>query len=162
MSGFVVGLHANPEGGVPKHPVPSLTVEVNGCVGDRQRNLRYHGGPSRAVCLMTTSVLSSLQAEGHPIGPGTTGENVLVDLPDSASLDVGVCLELGSVVLRITGDAPPCKTIRSSFEHGTFLALSHHKNAGMTRWYAEVLAAGTIRVGDSVRVINEGEQVGSP
>ena len=162
MSGFVVGLHANPDGGVPKHPVPSLTVEANGCVGDRQRNLRYHGGPSRAVCLMTTSVLTALQAQGHPIGPGTTGENVLIDLPAAMSLDVGVSLELGSVVLRITGDAPPCKTIRSSFEHGSFLALSHQKNAGMTRWYAEVLAAGTIRVGDAVRVINEDEQVGSP
>jgi MOSC domain-containing protein YiiM len=162
MQGIVVGLHVNPEGGVPKSPVPSLAVETNGCVGDLQRNLKHHGGPKRAVCLMTTAVMKTLQREGHPIGPGTTGENVLIDGISSEVLREGLELHLGSVVLRITSDAPPCKTIRASFIEGGFKALSHQQHAGRTRWYAEVLVEGTLRLGDEVLTINEDGQAGNP
>lgn len=161
MQGIVVGLHANPEGGVPKLPVASLTVETNGCVGDRQRDLKHHGGPKRAVCVMTTSVMEALQQEGHPIGPGTTGENVLIDGISPEALREGTELLLGTVVLRITADAPPCKTIRASFIGGEFKALSHRREAGRTRWYAEVLVEGTLTLGDSVLTINVDGQAGN-
>ena len=43
---------------------------------DRQRNPRIHGGLERAICLFSLEVIEALQAEGHPIVPGSTGENV--------------------------------------------------------------------------------------
>ena len=39
------------DGGVPKLPVPEVMIESTGLVGDRQKNLKHHGGPDRAVCL---------------------------------------------------------------------------------------------------------------
>ena len=162
MAGIVRGLHVNPEGGVPKHPVESLEVLTNGCAGDKQNDTRHHGGPSKAVCLMEFRVMEQLQALGHPIEPGTTGENLLIDGLEVGSLDVGVELLVGQVRMTITGDAPPCKTIRASFSEGEFKALSHKQLPGQTRWYASVQETGTVRLGDAVEVFNAGEPTGSP
>lgn len=152
MTGRVVGLHVNPNGGVPKWPVESLLITVDGCEGDRQRDRRHHGGPKKAVCLMEHAVLASLQEAGHPIGPGSTGENVLMEGFDPGVLGEGVHLTIGDVLLCITGDAPPCKTIRASFLEGDFSSLSHRQRSGMTRWYAEVLREGTVHLGDRIEV----------
>ena len=162
MQGVVVGLHVNPNGGVPKHPVDHLRVKTNGCVGDKQNDLRYHGGPTRAVCLMEHRVMTMLQEQGHPIGPGTTGENLLVDGLPAGLLEAGTVLQVGALMLRITADAPPCKTIRASFSNHDFGALSHRQTKGVTRWYAEVLVEGTVKLGEPVAVISGDEPVGSP
>ncbi len=50
MDGRIVQLNTSP-GGVPKLPVPEAEVTPSGMAGDRQRNLRFHGGPRRALCL---------------------------------------------------------------------------------------------------------------
>jgi len=152
MVAKAVGLHVNPQGGVPKYPVDYLVVQVNGCAGDKQRDTRHHGGPDRAVCLLLTSVMEQLQADGHPIEAGSTGENLLIDGLPPESLHVGRRLRIGDVVLELTSDAPPCKTIVSSFENGMFRALSHKQNPGQTRWYARVLVEGTVRLDDAVHL----------
>lgn len=71
-SGHVAQINVSPRGGVPKFPVPSAEVTETGVVGDRQRDLRFHGGSQRAVSLYAAARIAALQAEGHPIGPGTT------------------------------------------------------------------------------------------
>jgi MOSC domain-containing protein YiiM len=152
MVARAVGLHVNPHGGVPKYPVDHLIVQANGCLGDKQRDTRYHGGPDRAVCILLTSVLEKLQADGHPIEAGSTGENLLIDGLHPESLHAGCRLNVGEVVLELTGDAPPCKTIGSSFENGMFRALSHKQTRGQTRWYARVLVEGTVRLNDGVHL----------
>jgi len=162
MAGLVCGLHVNPEGGVPKHPVESLVVHANGCQGDKQNDTRHHGGPNKAVCLMELRILHRLQDAGHPIGPGTTGENLLIDGLEDGVLDVGVKLQIGQVAMTITGDAPPCKTIQASFQEGRFKALSHRDRFGQTRWYASVQDGGTIRIGDTVSVLSASGPVGNP
>ena len=161
MKGNVVGLHVNPNGGVPKLPVEFLEVTFEGCIGDRQRDLRHHGGPKKAVCLLEHRVMEELQQEGHPIGPGSTGENILIAGLNAGVLAEGVCLRIGNVEVCITGDAPPCKTIRTSFLNETFTSLSHRQQRGKTRWYAEVLCEGTVHLGDEALVISEDEPVGS-
>ena len=65
-------------GGVPKHPVSSIRVTVMGLEGDAHRDRRRHGGPDRALCLFSHECIRTLQAEGHPITPGSIGENLTV------------------------------------------------------------------------------------
>jgi len=151
LSGVVVGLHANPNGGVPKHPVTTLRVHTEGCDGDRQNDRRHHGGPDRAVCLMAEEVLAGLVADGHPIHPGSTGENVLISGIEPTTYAPGVHLNFESgVVLEITTDAPPCATISASFIDGRFHALSHKRQVAITRWYARVVEEGNLSLGQSV------------
>src|SRR5215217_6827251 len=86
------------QGGVPKLPVPSATVTATGVEGDRHRNPRIHGGPQRAVCLFSLEVIERLRTEGHPIAPGTAGENVTLAGLNWSLVRPGVRLRLGDAV----------------------------------------------------------------
>lgn len=142
-------------GGVPKLAVASAVVTAAGLEGDWQRNRRYHGGPDRAVCLFALETILHLQADGHPIFPGSTGENVTLAGVDLATLVRGTVVALGDeVVLEITDYAVPCRTIAGSFVDGKSARISHKRSPAMSRLYARVRQGGTLRPGMSVRVIH--------
>ncbi|MBI5672635.1 MAG: methyltransferase domain-containing protein [Nitrospirae bacterium] len=91
------------DGGVPKLPVLEATVSDKGVDGDRQRNLKFHGGPDRAVCLYSLELIMRLQDEGHPIDPGSSGENLTVSGLDWDQVRPGVRLTIGpEVQLEVT------------------------------------------------------------
>ena len=153
MSAKVTGLHIS-SGGVPKVPVNTLSVTLDGCQGDDQDDKKHHGGKNKAICLFQQEILESLSSNGHPISPGSTGENILIEGIDIGSIEVGTCLKIGEIEIVVTQDAPPCKTIRNSFINGEFNKISHRKNPNFTRWYASVNVTGTITIGDLVELIN--------
>jgi MOSC domain-containing protein YiiM len=153
MSAKVTGLHIS-SGGVPKAPVNTLSVTPDGCQGDDQDDKKHHGGKNKAICLFQQEILESLSSNGHPISPGSTGENILIEGIDIGSIEVGTCLKIGEIEIVVTQDAPPCKTIRNSFINGEFNKISHRKNPNFTRWYASVNVTGTITIGDLVELIN--------
>lgn len=142
------------DGGVPKLPIREAVVTETGVHGDRQRNLKHHGGPDRALCLLALEVILALQAEGHPIYPGSTGENVTITGLDWAALQLGDRLLLGDdVVIELTSYTVPCQNIRESFAGGTFNRLAQKPHPGQSRLYARVLQAGTVRVGQPVQLL---------
>lgn len=140
-------------GGVPKTAVFEALVTEQGVAGDRQDDLRYHGGPDRAVSLFSLDLIEALRREGHPIAAGTAGENVTVTGLDWAVVTPGRELLVGPVRLLITAYAAPCEMIRESFLHGTFVRISHKVHPGWSRVYARVLTRGIIRPGDQVQVL---------
>lgn len=141
-------------GGVPKLPVPQAEVTPNGLVGDRQRNRLFHGGPRRAVCLYSLEMIERLRAEGHPIAPGTAGENVTVAGLPWDRVVPGARLALGGeVVLEVTSYTAPCKNIIPSFADGGFTRISQKLHPGESRVYARVLRPGLVRVGDPVQLL---------
>ena len=150
---IVVGLHAS-NGGVPKLPVDALLVTVDGCDGDSQNDLKHHGGKDKAVCILQQEIIDTLTEKGHPIGPGTTGENLLINGIQVGMLSVGTRLKIGNCELEITQDAPPCKTIKQSFNDDNFMLISHKKFPNFTRWYAKVICEGEIILGQEVNLTN--------
>ena len=152
ISGSVLGIFATEEGGVPKPSVNSIDVRMNGVFGERIRDMKHHGGPERAVCILSIQTLEFLQNEGNPIFAGSTGENLLIDINEN-ELNPGIRLRFTNVELEITSPAPPCKTIQDSFTNGDFKQLSHKLNPKRTRWYARVIVEGIINAGETV-VIN--------
>src|ERR1044071_7104390 len=98
-------------GGVPKLAVRETFLDANGLEGDRQRNLRFHGGPERALCLFPLELILELQAEGHPIFPGSVGENVTVAGLEWSRVEPGARLSLrGGARAEIKSHTPPCAT----------------------------------------------------
>ena len=157
LRGSVVHLNINSAGGVPKHQVAEAAITTAGVVGDKQRDRRYHGGPERAVCLFSQERITALQAEGHPISPGSTGENVTIGGIDWDMLAVGDCLQIGErVMLQITSYAVPCQNIAGSFSDGVFKRMSQKLHPGWSRLYTRVLSEGTIREGDTVEWVVAG------
>lgn len=141
-------------GGVPKLPVPQARVGPLGLEGDVQRNKIHHGGPDRAVCLYAMERLQTLATEGHPIAPGTIGENLTIAGLDWAEVVVGARLRVGAEVrLEVTVFAPPCRTIRQSFKDGDFNRISDKRHPGWSRAYARVLIPGLVRAGDPVELL---------
>jgi MOSC domain-containing protein YiiM len=138
-------------GGVPKSPVASVEITAAGLAGDRQRNLKVHGGPDRAVCLLAQEIIDELAVQGHPIRPGSTGENITIAGLDWSTLVPGVRLMLANtVVLEITSFTAPCSNIAKSFVNGAIACLDQKKNPGRARLYARVLVPGQVAVGDAV------------
>ncbi len=141
------------DGGVPKLPVPEARITINGVAGDRQRNPDIHGGPDRAVCLFSLEVIEALQAEGHSIKPGSSGENLTIDGLDWAHLQPGDRLRIGDDVrLEIVKYTEPCRFNAQWFQDGNFNRINQKKHPGWSRLYARVLAEGVVRSGDSVAV----------
>ena len=142
--GKLLGIFTS-NGGVPKIPVDSADIRFEGISGDDQNDKKHHGGIMRAICVLENELLVKLQSEGHPIMPGTTGENLLVE---GFNLSIGSKFSIGTVELEVVSAATPCKTISKSFTDGFFNRMSDKKYAGETRWYCRVLKEGTIRISD--------------
>ena len=139
-------------GGVPKRGVKEALVGKEGVAGDRQRDLRFHGGPERAVTLFSTERIELLRAEGHPIEAGSTGENLTVSGLTWDELAPGTRLRVGETELEITRYASPCANIRGSFADGDFSRISQKAHPGWSRLCARVLEEGLVREGDAVEV----------
>ena len=91
-----------------------------------------------------------LQREGHPISPGSTGENITLDGIGLDELTPGTHLLLGEEVeLEITAYAAPCTNIRDSFNDGNFTRISMQLYPGESRVYARVLRGGVVSVGQT-------------
>ncbi len=144
-------------GGVPKLPVEEAEVTELGIIGDGHRDSENHGGPERALCLYSLERILALQAEGHPIAPGTAGENLTIEGLDWELVVPGCRLRLGDVVVaEVTRYTTPCRTIRASFAGGDFNRIHHQLHPGWSRVYARVLRGGRIRTGDLVEILPAG------
>ncbi|MDQ6653582.1 MAG: MOSC domain-containing protein [Acidobacteriota bacterium] len=154
MKGRIFQLNISP-GGVPKLATHEAEVNELGLVGDAHRFPDIHGGPERALCLFSLERILELQAEGHPIFPGSVGENVTVTGLAWEQLNPGTRLGLGDEVLvEITGYTTPCNTIPSSFIDGKYQRISQKLHPGYSRLYARVLQPGRIRVGQTIELLN--------
>ncbi len=141
-------------GGVPKLPVLEARVTELGVEGDKHNDLRFHGGPERALCLFPMERIHDLQAEGHAIAPGAIGENITVEGIDWNTVVPGVRLSLGDEVLvEVTRYTTPCFKIQAVFKDRDYARVSQKANPGDSRVYARVLRPGAIRAGDPIRLL---------
>jgi MOSC domain-containing protein YiiM len=153
MVGYIFQLNCS-DGGVPKRPVREAELTTTGLTCDRQEHLDIHGGPERALCLYSLERIAQLQDEGHPIFPGSIGENVTVAGLDWSRLKPGSRLALGNeVVVEISSYAGPCPTIAGSFTGRKFKRVSQKIHPGESRLYARVLQTGRLAVGQQVRLL---------
>ncbi len=142
-------------GGLPKLPVDVIRVGRTGIEGDGHRHRKIHGGPERAVCLYSLEVIRALVVEGHPIHPGSAGENVTVSGLSWDLVVPGATLALGDeVLLAVASYTAPCKTIAASFVDRRFRRIDQRKHPGWSRVYARVLREGAVRCQDRVALIS--------
>ena len=149
MSGVLHSINVS-AGGVPKLARRSAAVRFGGVDGDRQRDLRYHGGPSRAVSLYSLELIHALRADGHAIDVGCIGENFTLAGVPWERMVPGVTLEVGADRLELTSYAAPCKNLLPYFAGGKFVRVAQKVHPGWSRLYARVLREGSVQVGDLV------------
>lgn len=139
-------------GGVPKKYAFVVNVLKDRIEGDDQKNKLHHGGPERAVCIFSKELIDELAREGHPIEPGSTGENLTISGLKWSDIVPGTRLRIGSVLLEVASFTSPCHKIGASFRDNQFNRISQKLFPGWSRVYARVLGTGPIQVGDQVIV----------
>lgn len=126
---------------MPKLPVLCARITFAGVEGDCQRNLKYHGGADRAICLFSEELYAQFQAEGILIRPGDVGENFTTRGVDLLSLAPGARLAVGDCLIEIAKIRVPCKQLNAI--HPELM----QKIAGRSGWMARVLKEAIVRPG---------------
>jgi MOSC domain-containing protein YiiM len=124
-----------------------------GLEGDEQADKKYHGGPEMAVLMYAGAHYEGWrQLEGlAEMGPGGFGENFTVSGLDETQVCVGDVLEVGGTRLQVASPRGPCADISRRWDRQWLLKTVVERRH--TGWYMRVLAAGQVRVGDPVRLL---------
>ncbi len=117
--------------------------------GDRQANLRFHGGPDKAVCCFPAEHFEfwrdRLGREGE-FRHGAFGENFTLENLTEAQVCIGDTFTVGSAVVQVTQPRQPCINLARKWDSEEMpekmIATGH------TGYYLRVLTAGEIGAGD--------------
>ena len=100
-------------GGLPKLALAGhIMLEREGIEGDRHRNLKYHGGPAKAVLMISAEFVDSLAARGFPVFHGALGENLTVTGLDPHAWRHGQRYRVGEdALIELTTLRVPCANL---------------------------------------------------
>lgn len=133
-----------------KRPVEgAVDLGAGGLAGDRQADLRVHGGPDMAVYAYPFEHYDRWRSEfpEHAAlwGMGSLGENLSLEGWDEAYVCVGDTVRLGAVMLQVTRPRKPCFKLALRFDD---LRLPRRlTDSGRCGWYFRVLEGGRIASG---------------
>jgi MOSC domain-containing protein YiiM len=147
MKGTLVQLNVS-GGGMPKLPVKSARVSIDGVEGDWQKNRKYHGGPNRAICLFSVELYDWLREKGIDLKNGSVGENFTTEELDLNQLQKGDRLRVGECLIEITDVRTPCSSLKKWDADLPELVV------GRSGWVAKVIEEGTVHPGDGIEVIS--------
>jgi MOSC domain-containing protein YiiM len=92
-----------------------------------------------------------MTSDGHPIAPGSAGENLTLSGIDWSGIRPGMVLQIGEVLCEISSYTMPCTKIAKWFTDGDYRRIDYRRGAS-SRVYATVLIPGRIATGDTVIV----------
>ena len=146
---------------MPKRPVTEAVVTPLGIEGDLHAKPEIHGGPLKALLLITSEGIEELKAAGFPLYHGALGENITTRGVDRYALRAGQRWRIGQVVVELTRLRVPCKTIQVYGPHIGEAIYDQDCKAddtssprwGLSGFYASVVQPGPIRAGDPIVLI---------
>jgi len=147
-------------GGVPKRAIAEAEVTRGGIAGDAWR-YPFHGGPRKAILLITAEGIDHLAKQGFAVFPGALGENITTRGIDRRWLRIGQRYRLGEVVIELAQIRFPCDTLSvygAGIQAAVYDAQVQANDPASPRWglsgfYASVIEPGTLRAGDSISLV---------
>jgi MOSC domain-containing protein YiiM len=150
------------KGGVPKRAIAEGQVTPFGIAGDLHANPEIHGGPQRALLLITAEGIDELIGCGFPLSYGALGENLTTQGLDRRALRAGQRYRIGQVVIELTRTRGPCATLNAypGIQSAIYDAAVKAGDPASPRWglsgfYASVVQPGTIRAGDPILFLDQ-------
>jgi MOSC domain-containing protein YiiM len=152
------------KGGVPKRPTLDAQVTALGIEGDLHAHPEIHGGPTKALLLITAEGTEELKQMGFPLFHGALGENITTSGLDRRSLRIGQRWRIGQeVVVELTRVRTPCLTIEA---YGSGMGASVYDREiqagdtssprwGLSGFYAAVVEPGRIYPGDPISLLDQ-------
>ena len=163
MSSRVVQLSTS-RGGLPKYAVMQAEVTPLGFIGDGHRNRVVHGGPKKAILIVTMEGIEELKAAGFDLYPGALGENVTTEGLDRRTVRFGQRYRLGSdVIVEITTLRRPCSNLEPYSPYlgkALYDAQCKAGDAASPRWglggfYASISRPGALYPGAPVILLDQ-------
>lgn len=159
MTGTILQINVS-RGGIPKRAIPSGELTAAGVTGDSWR-YPFHGGPRKAVLLITSEGLEELASLGFPLSPGALGENLTTRGLDRRELRFGQRFRVGTAVIELTRMRTPCATLDvygPGIQAAIYDAQVRAGDPASPRWglsgfYASVIESGIVRPGDAVALV---------
>jgi MOSC domain-containing protein YiiM len=160
-------LPQGPKGGetaIDKQPVEgAVALGRLGLAGDRQMDVKHHGGPLQAVYAYASEDLDWWSRElGREIPHGFFGENLTTAGIDIGGARQGEQWRLGEaddpdhVVLQVTDSRIPCSTFQWRMREPRWVRrFADHGESGT---YLSVVKEGVVRAGAVLEVVQVPEQ----
>ena len=117
--------------------------------GDRQADLKHHGGVDKALCVYPIVHYDYWNKRlGVQWEPGDFGENLTVEGQTEENVSIGDVFEIGQALVQVTQPRSPCWKIARF--HGIKELALYVQQTGFTGWYLRVLREGYLKAGCSV------------
>ena len=147
MKGQVLAVCTSEKTGTRKANVGEALVRVNwGIEGDA-----HAGEWHRQISLLAIESIDKMRAKGLDVGPGDFAENITTEGLDLVSLPVGTRMRLGSSLVEVTQIGKVCHTRCAIYQQAGDCVMPKE---GI---FVRVLEGGSVRVGDAVQVLQEGD-----
>ena len=141
------------ETGIFKRPVTGpVVVRSLNLDGDRQADLKVHGGVDKAVYLYPSEHYPFWERELSCKLPewGAFGENLTIQGILEDAISVGDSIEIGTAVLQVTQPRLPCFKLAAKFQRDDI--IKRFLDSRRTGFYARVIQEGSLEAGDAVTV----------
>lgn len=121
--------------------------------GDRQADLRVHGGPDKAVYAYDLSGYEHWRRElSRDLPFGQFGENLTVEGMPETEVQIDDVYRAGSALLQVSQPRSPCYKLAMRMEMPSF--LKPFLESGRTGFYLRVLEEGDIGAGDAIELVS--------
>jgi MOSC domain-containing protein YiiM len=137
--------------GIFKEPVAGrVPLRKLNLDGDRQADLRVHGGPDKAVYAYPSEFyeLWSRERPELELGPGTFGENLTLEGLLDDDVSVGDRFQIGTAELVVTQPRLPC--FKLGLRMGRDKFVTEFLERGLLGFYLAVAREGEVAAGDAI------------
>jgi MOSC domain-containing protein YiiM len=141
---------------IRKRPVQTETIRLDSLnlAGDRQADLRVHGGVDKAVYAYPAEHLPTLNHElgsDPPLAPAAFGENLTTTGLLEGGVHVGDIWAWGDALLQVTEPRGPCYKLAMAL--GRPDIVKRMTETGRTGWYLRVLRPAVVPVAGPIRIV---------
>ena len=140
--------------GIFKEPVSGpVVVHSLHLEGDRQADLRVHGGEDKAVYVYPAEHYDYWRAEfpAMPLPFGWFGENLTTEGLLETAMHIGDRLRIGTAEFQVTTPRVPCYKLEAKFERDDM--IKRFLASRRSGFYLKVLREGEVNAGSGIEVI---------
>jgi MOSC domain-containing protein YiiM len=140
--------------GIYKQPIerPVMLRRLN-LDGDRQADMRVHGGPAKAVYAYPSEHYPLWRKElpGIDLQYGMFGENFTTEGLDENDTNIGDRFRIGEAVVMVTQPREPCFKLAAKFGRDDIIKL--FLESGRSGFYLSVVEEGMVEAGQTMERI---------
>ncbi len=130
-----------------------VPVEHDNLAGDRQADLRVHGGPDKAVYAYSAEDYRWWEERlGAPLDPGTFGENLTTVGLELDHAVIGEVWAIGTALLQVAQTRQPC--FKLGIRMGDAGFVEEFDRARRFGVYLRIMEAGDVGVGDGISLVS--------